>query len=386
MATGSHLLLIGASVRAVAFSALRAGLLPWCADLFGDADLRARCRPTRLLPQAYPHGFVRLARQAPPGPWMYTGGLENRPALIHRLARCRRLWGNDSPVLAVVRSPRAIGALLQDAGLPAPAVWLGPEDFPGAGRWLIKPLAGSGGAGVAFWIGQRVTTAGRRTTYLQQYVEGDSCAAAYVGDGRASRLLGATRQLVGEPWLNAAPFRYCGSIGPLVLGPSLRRRLEQLGQVLARGGGLRGLFGVDFILRGGVPWPVEINPRYTASMEVLEYARQTPVLALHRHAFEPDAPPVPEPAGCYRGGIVGKAVLFARSPLCFPVDGPWLSVLQSPGPVEVMPGFADIPPAGQPIAVGRPVLTFYTRGRSVADCVDRLGLIAADLDRRLFGP
>jgi len=28
------------------------------------------------------------------------------------------------------------------------------------------------------------------------------------------------------------------------------------------------------ILRDGVPWPVEINPRYTASVEVLEYACQ----------------------------------------------------------------------------------------------------------------
>ena len=41
--TNEHLLLFGASVRAAAFSALRAGLRPWCADLFGDADLQARC-------------------------------------------------------------------------------------------------------------------------------------------------------------------------------------------------------------------------------------------------------------------------------------------------------------------------------------------------------
>ena len=48
--------------------------------------------------------------------------------------------------------------------------------------------------------------------------------------------------------------------------------LQQLGLDLARGCGLRGLFGVDFVLSEGVPWPVEINPRYTASVEVLEYA------------------------------------------------------------------------------------------------------------------
>ncbi len=38
MASPQHLLIFGASARAAAFSALRAGLQPWCADLFADAD------------------------------------------------------------------------------------------------------------------------------------------------------------------------------------------------------------------------------------------------------------------------------------------------------------------------------------------------------------
>src|SRR5438132_11583565 len=89
-----RLLIFGASTRAAAFSALRAGLRPWCADLFADRELRARCPVVRVRARDYPQGFLELAERKVHGPWMYTGGLENRRALVHRLARLRPLWGN----------------------------------------------------------------------------------------------------------------------------------------------------------------------------------------------------------------------------------------------------------------------------------------------------
>src|SRR5207248_5309461 len=76
-----HLLIFGASARAAAFSALRVGLRRWCADLFADLDLQARC-PAMRLPGRYPHAFLDLAATDLPGPLMYTGGLENWPALV----------------------------------------------------------------------------------------------------------------------------------------------------------------------------------------------------------------------------------------------------------------------------------------------------------------
>src|SRR5207249_9264748 len=96
----------------------------------------------------------------------------------------------------------------------------------------------------------------------------------YVGAERHGNpfaaFLEVTRQLVGEPWLHAAPFHYCGSIGPLPLSESLWRKFWRIGTVLAKAFRLRGLFGVDCVLRDGIPWPVEVNPRYPASVEVLE--------------------------------------------------------------------------------------------------------------------
>src|SRR5213592_4147754 len=101
-------LLLGASVRAAAFSAQRAGLRPWAIDLFADRDLAAVCPARAVPPGRYPAGLVELAREMPPGPWLFTGALENRPGLIERITRDRPLWGNDAACLRRARDPFAL--------------------------------------------------------------------------------------------------------------------------------------------------------------------------------------------------------------------------------------------------------------------------------------
>jgi predicted ATP-grasp superfamily ATP-dependent carboligase len=376
--SGDYLLLTGASVRSAAFSALRAGLRPWCADLFADADLRLICQVLKVPAGCYPDGLVELFATAPPGPWLYTGALENRPRLVDRLSRGRILWGNRGEVLRRVRSPFLLAECLKAAGLPHPVVRRS-FPLPSAGRWLAKPRDGAGGRGITFLRGKPVRRRGR--WYFQQYIEGEAQSAIYRGDGERVRLLGVTRQLVGESWLHAGPFRYCGSIGPLPLTRQLRRAYLLLGQSLVAGFGLRGLFGVDCVVRDGVPYPVEVNPRYTASMEVLEHALGVPLMALHRQVFDPVPPSFKQRRV---PGFVGKAILFARQALTFPAEGPWSASLHRPANLWKLPAFADIPAPGTSITARRPVLTYFAQADSVAACLQALRQKAAELDG-LFG-
>jgi len=389
--TSQNLLIFGASTRAAAFSALRAGLQPWCADLFADADLQACCPAMRVPADSYPRGFLTLAKESIPGPWMYTGALENWLLEEPEIAFIRLLWGIFGEELFLARSPMHVRSVLRAAGLPCPVVRASPEQVPTNGHWLVKRLNSSGGTGIRFWTEELAKKRRPERVYFQEHVEGQACSVIYVGDGKQTRLLGATRQLVGEDWLHAAPFHYCGSIGPLPLNAALSAKFERLGNVLAAGCKLRGLFGVDCVLRDGVPLLVEVNPRYTASVEVLEYATGTRALALHRSVFDPgynsphayslphqkaDAPRAP--------GFVGKAVVVAPDALVFPSEGPWMTTLSRPGLIDEMPAFADIPYPGEGIDRGRPILTCLARAESPAGCEQELRQIAQELDRWLF--
>jgi len=306
---------------------------------------------------------------------MYTGALENHPYLVDAIAAQRPLWGNHGAVLQAVRSPVQLATCLRDAGLPGPRV-----AFPDSAtatehdveRWLIKPVASAGGARIAFWNGD---PAASERCYLQEFIDGEPCAAIYVADGEHVAFLGATLQLVGLVAFNARPFAYCGSIGPLPLSSMSRNAFIGLGNLLTATFHLRGVFGIDCVLRDGVPWPVEVNPRYTASVEVLELAagRGVPgALATAAAHVERTSSPV-----------VGKAILFASLDFAFPAEGPWLDTLEQRIDPWRVPAFADIPQPGSRIEKGHPILTMFATDDTIAGCQQQLELLAAKGYREL---
>jgi predicted ATP-grasp superfamily ATP-dependent carboligase len=374
-----QLAIFGASVRAAAFSAMRAGFTPWCADLFADADLRLCCPVVRLHPKEYPGRFLDLARRLPGIPWIYTGGLENHARLVHQITQHLPLWGNNADVLRRARSPFFVAGVLQQAGMPHAAVYARPDEIPEGEICLIKPLQSAGGGRIDFWRAQGERLA---SSYFQEFIAGKSYAALFVADHEHVRLLGITRQLVGIPWLTAGSFDYCGSIGPVALAPATQQAVERLGAVLGAGCGLRGLFGVDFILRKNVPYPVEINPRYTASVEVLEHALGLPALTLHAQACAPDSGPTMVCSPAPRGEQIGKAIVFALAgPVCFPSKGPWSATLAAPRTPWDVPAYADIPAAEEEIPGDRPILTVFAHGKSFQACRLALRARAQDLLR-----
>ena len=381
------IIIFGGSVRAAAFSALRAGLQPWCADLFADSDLRARCPAIRAPSHKYPNGFEAISDTAPPGPWMYTGGFENRPSLIERISTRRPLWGNGTKALHVARSPVALAKIFRSNEIPFPAVHECLKDVPRQGRWLAKPWRGSGGTGIQLLnsVGAKIKSI--RHIYFQEFIEGLPFSAVYVGLEQGAKLLGMTRQLVGEAWLHAAPFHYCGSIGPMQLELPIHKRVEKIGNVLTRDCSLRGLFGVDFVLSKGTAWPVEVNPRYPASAEILEYVLGIKTMAFHRAAFDSGAPEptsvASAPGSDSPALIVGKAILYANRSLQFPKEGPWRPLLTRPQWMWNLPDFADIPQPSQIIDVGRPILTFFCQSATLEGCRDNLKRVARGLDHYL---
>jgi predicted ATP-grasp superfamily ATP-dependent carboligase len=366
---GDRLLILGASARAAAASARRAGLEPFAIDLFADRDTQLLCHCTACPPDEYPHGLFRVARLAPPMPWMYTGGLENYPELIDELARERELWGTGADVLRRVRDPLVLDLLPRHVACFAevqrpPAEWR----FGWPERDCVrKPLRGSGGGRIRF--ARRKDTA-HPDFYYQEFIEGESRSALCHGEPHHATTLAVSLQLVGTPWLHARRFQYAGSVSR----PRIDSPVYSWATDLCSATELRGLFGIDFIgetdeERGR--HVVDVNPRYVASVEVHEFATGTSLL---RRTIPP--PPATR--------VVGKAVYYAATNLTFPPSGPWDDSLTHVADVWRRPDYADIPHPGDVIEAGHPVLTILAEADSEEECLRRLQSRAAELDH-LFG-
>jgi predicted ATP-grasp superfamily ATP-dependent carboligase len=401
------LLLLGVSVRALAESAARGrmaaerfpgGLL--CLDYFGDDDLRglALRHPVRVLslPRdlGRPRAIAALGRAALGLGWdavAYAGGLENRPALLRRLARRGVILGNGPSEVGRVRDPRAFFAFLDRAGIPHP-----PTRFdaraPGAVPGLWK-AARSGGGG-------RIRPAGPgerrpRGHYHQEYLPGPAGSAAFLAAGGRAVILGVTEQISGWRDLGGAGFRYGGNIaGPpeALLPPGALAALSDAASAIARRFGLRGLNGLDFVIASGTCRILEVNPRYTAAMELVEARLGQSLFDLHLLALDggplPPAPmepplppaaadgPLPPAAGSASppGRFLAKGILYAARPVIAP-------------PPEALAalGCRDRPARGERIEAGHPVCTLVTAGESPAECRRTLADRAAAA-RRLLAP
>ena len=367
------ILLVGASVRAAAASLARLGVRPVAFDLFADLDLAAVAEAHAFAPGEYPGRVLDRLGHLPPLPWMYTGALENRPDVVEAVSGRFRLLGNGPDALRAVRDPDRLSAAVRAAGLHAPEVRTRPDGLPTDGSWLAKPVASGGGEGIRPWDGSAAPD--DRPRYYQARVEGVALAAIFVRDGSDVRLAGVTRQILGRP---GNRFAYRGSLGPWPIPGPVGAQLVALGRALVDAFDLIGVFGVDLIVAGDRAWTIEVNPRVTASVEVLEHALGRSILADHLRAFgvEPPGGPGFEPGV----GVAGKAILFARraGELAEPIS-------IDPRP-DGFPRVADVPRVGTRFEAGEPILTAFGRGDSVTACRRDLARRVRTWRARLEGP
>ena len=343
-------------------------------DLFGDLDLRRSAGRVVTPPDLGGGGLSALVDAAaiePAGGVVYGASFENHPALVGRLAERHALLGNTPATLRAVRNPARVGAALRDAGVPYPETFV--ADPPERSRrWLRKPLRGGGGTRVHEWRGGALPAG----AFVQERIEGVACSAAAVGDGVDAVVLGVTEQLVGRRAFGVRGYRWCGNVVPPRLPAGERAALlaqaRAICSCLAGAFALRGLFGVDFIWDGERAWTVEVNPRPTASLELIEAAYGIGVFDAHLRACAGGLPRIE--ADCV--SAAGKAVVFATEDVAIGDSVRWLER-----------GVRDVPHPGERIAAGRPICTLVAQGATPEDALaaleDHAARLRAELAPRL---
>ena len=370
----THVLIAGVSARAAAASAARAGFTVTVLDAFADRDLPGgSCTLSPPGDVGMPFSARAAARAAADvecDAVVYLSNFENHPDAVTTLAAGRALWGNPSDVLRRVRDPRLLTDACRRRGILAPQVIVNANDAndpnDANGSWLVKPLASGGGHGVRAWIrsdrGPRIPDRG---SYLQRRLEGIPGSVVFVAAGGRAVPLGVSRQLVGDSAFGANGFRYCGNIlaasGDMQFPEEERVMCAacELAATIADAFGLIGVNGIDFMARDGMPYPIEVNPRWCGSMDLVERAYGVCVFAAHASACAGGTLPRFDLAQARHGiGAAGKAIVFAHEDMVVGDTDEWLAD----------DSVHDVPHAGERIAAGRPVCTVYAAGADAVAC------------------
>jgi len=366
-----RIVIVGVSTRAAAESAARAGFEVTAIDAFADLGqhpgVRSLSLPRDFGSAVTARAAARAARTIECDAVVYLSNLDNHPRAVAALAEGRALWGNAPEVLRRVRDPRLLAEALDRRGMAAPRSVVPPaagpdEARPTNERWLVKPLASGGGRRVRPWtVSARVP----RGCYVQEFVEGTPGSVVFVAAGGRAVPLGVSRQLIGEPAFGADRYRYCGNIlapagdAQFARDETLLNAASALARAVTDEFDLAGVNGVDFIASDGVPQAIEVNPRWCASMELVERAYGLSVFGAHAAACASGELPAFDLVRARRGaGAHGKAVIFARRDF---VAGDTLAWL---GDASVR----DVPHPGERIRTGHPVCTVFAEARDAVEC------------------
>lgn len=399
------LLIIGASCRAAAWSASRAGYQITTLDLFADRDTSEMtdCHTIR----SFPDSIVEQAEEFRNHRIVLAGGMENFPSIVAELEKRHTIIGPNAQQIVALRSLDNLQQWTRQAGIadilfpltiddPKLLERIHPieESSPDSTllasssrlrnrsteaipktRWLRKSTSSAGGLGVGYWYGDLELDFTQN--YLQEKIEGECLGVVVRCTTDGAQFIGATRNRTYKD------FMYGGSEGPIVLSSEKIQSIERLMRTIATAIGYVGLLQADFVLAStGRLYLLEVNPRWSAGLEVLELASERCLMADYL-GEKPDQTDVANAS--LAATFYVKHIWYAPSSgIVSPMLSDWLMARAYHHPSCPPFGWADIPKANIHVSQGQPIATLIARFKhcsleATASLIHRLELEATQI-------
>ncbi|MDZ4851611.1 MAG: ATP-grasp domain-containing protein [Pirellulaceae bacterium] len=398
------ILAIGASARSAAQSIQQAKHQVVALDLFVDRDLSeiAHCAAIR----EFPESIVEQAASWPDSSILLCGGMENYPEVVAELEKTHPIIGPNSKQILALRElenlARWVDAAEDNDWLRFPessfpkerktsVIDIEPSADDGAAvppfdQRLWKPVRGSAGMRIKkLTVNEPVDFS---LGYAQRFISGPVLGITFLCRPGSTCILGAMRNVTLSDLVPVSfeheihsPFQYAGSMGPIDLKHHVAARLEQWVDKTAQSIEYCGLLQADFIVgNDGFLYLLEFNPRWTASMELIEFSTGLNLVQEQIDAqFGSSRSPIRFPASnsTNRHAQWMKRILYASQRQTISKEtsdammqrstSRWNSSNELSTEVTNNVGWADIPNADTQIDSGTPIATILakqTRNRS----------------------
>jgi len=371
---------VGFSARAAAQSAKRQGFKVVAVDLCADRDLLEDCSAHYRLDN--PNWPDAMASKHPTATLLLTGGMEHRTAWVDRCHSHSERFGSTGVQLQSMRKLAnwAKWAAASDLGWPKT---MSVEEFEsqpilsvGNSDWLVKPFQSGGGIEIGtIDFDVRNQPLNRESVYIQQRMAGETIGVTFLSSLFGSTFIGATAAWATESSATDRRYVYRGSYGPIPLSKNNVEKLQRFAAIAGRESGLLGVWQADFLLHEGELTLLEINPRWSASMDLLDVGLALRLVEKHNtsvrgmvtsNALDQLALKACEGSLQWPERTLGKLIVYAVHPLIVTKcqsDMWWSSRWTMDLPSEFNRClFADIPTAGTSIPAGGPILTVMNSG------------------------
>lgn len=404
------LVLLGSSVRAMAQSCQYLNLPVWAVDQFADSDC---CAVTNRITQKeledvtiddFPQDLSLV--------FLPGGGTENHVSLADQLARSFSWCGLSGEELRAIRDPKCLFPIAQQCGLKTPATFFFSDKNKKSDldrielenlrpdQWLWKSGDRGGGLGVSDIETSDVLKyllSIQAEGYLQEKIHAIAFGATMIlsQDGEPE-WIGASRLLIaGNPLPNSLlsdnasedhqpdhpsssrrtdyPYLFGGAIGPVSLPQSVIDRLLALAKHCYQHFGIKGWFQVDFMLNEQHEiWLLEINPRWSATMEIYERIQGRSLVLPHLRAWGIEAIEHSFPKPILHPFVL-KYVVYASSTFTWTAEISQKATAINRQAIDDSgwPLLADLPQEDTTFETGMPILTILASGSHLADIYQR---------------
>lgn len=319
----STALLIGFNTRPLAYSLFNAGYKVYVVDFFGDLDLFPYVEDAiiitkklganyHLLKDHYNTYLVdftieMLEKHSKIDILIIGSGLddafEEKERLFEYINGKRPQIYSCNNSIDVARNARDFkliykklknwGYYIPECGPLVDMQSLKPSKYP----FIAKKLKGSGGINVhkietsqelSYFLKIGKAKKGNFNDWIwQEFIEGIPVSCTIIGSGDKHAIISVNRQIIGFQFVNSPlPYMYCGNIVPSGLLQGDIDQIKEISIKIAKELQLKGINGLDFVIKNHRPYFMEVNPRIPGSIRVSEEALQTNLLKYHINSFD----------------------------------------------------------------------------------------------------
>lgn len=396
------LLVIGIDVVSLATSARRAGYKVYAVDYFGDQDLKRICHETlsivkqtpgvtcgKLSTNFNPENLLQLTRELLKknaiDATLLSTGLDDSPDILFELNNMVPIIGNQPHVIERIRYKIYFFQELKHLGIPRPETAMA-ENFEEARKKakdigypvLVKPSRGFAGVGIRKAQSPKELKQAFRDASLvdekiliQEYISGTPASVSLISSTNETTALTLNEQLLGISEVGQKePFGYCGNVVPLMATRAVIDKCKTIAERITLHFGLVGSNGVDLVIsKEGIPYVVEVNPRFQATLECVEQVLGINMVEAHVKA-------------CLQGilpTILKKTAAFCTRLILF---APQRSIVPDLNAFEEV---RDIPLPKVIIEKGEPVCSIVVEGANRESSL-RKAVTTAEQIRKLLEP